>query len=256
RIFTPKREMPFAGHPTVGTAVLLAHDRHPAEEGGEERDAVVILEEQVGPVRCGVILRKGAGHAVFDVPILPEKAGEPAPDETIAAALGLLPSEIGFENHRPSVYGAGNAFTFVPLRNLEVIGRAAAQPALWGEAFEARGTTGVFLYTRETMAVARQFHARMFAPGAGIGEDPATGSAVAAFAGIVHLFDASPNGNHHFVVEQGFEMGRPSLIALEMDIEGAALNAVRIGGDAVIVERGTLEADGAGGMRPRPDGTS
>jgi trans-2,3-dihydro-3-hydroxyanthranilate isomerase len=86
----------------------------------------------------------------------------------------------------------------------------------------------------------RQFHARMFAPTLGIAEDPATGSAAAAFAGVVRRFDRLPSGSHRLVIEQGFEMRRPSLITLEIDIEAGEIVAARIGGDAVIIAEGTL----------------
>jgi trans-2,3-dihydro-3-hydroxyanthranilate isomerase len=80
----------------------------------------------------------------------------------------------------------------------------------------------------------------MFAPALGIGEDPATGSAVAAFAGVVRRFDGPTSGSHRYVIEQGFEMGRPSLMMLEIDIEAGEIVAARVGGDAVVIAEGTL----------------
>ena len=88
----------------------------------------------------------------------------------------------------------------------------------------------------------RHFHARMFAPTAGIFEDPATGSGVAALTGAIMRFDEPISGSHEFVVEQGFEMGRPSLINLELDVSAGRINGARIGGDAVVVARGTFSA--------------
>jgi trans-2,3-dihydro-3-hydroxyanthranilate isomerase len=241
RIFTPRKELPFAGHPTVGTAVYLAADR--LENGAGLAESVVILEEKVGPVRCGVFLRATsgvrAGHAIFDLPKLPEAIPHVLDREAIAAALGLVPSEIGFENHEPSTWTAGVPYAFVPVRDLAAIGRAAAQPAAWAAAFSG-DAAAAFLYTRSTVAVGHQFHGRMYAPTFGIAEDPATGSAVAAFAGVIDRFDAHPAGSHRFVIEQGFEMGRPSLIALEIDVEAGGVAAARIGGDAVVVAEGTL----------------
>lgn len=238
RIFTPGSELPFAGHPTVGAAVLLARELVRKDPGRE--DAVLILEEEVGPIRCGVVVRSdAAGHAIFDAPRAPAKAGEPGPKDAVAAALGLGPAEIGFENHRPSVFSAGNAFTFVPVRDLEVIGRARANTAIWSQGF-SRDVLGAFLYCRETTASGRHFHARLFAPLQGIIEDPATGSAAAAFPGVILAFDEPPAGSHHYILEQGFEMGRPSLIGLEVDIDGVVVVATRIGGDAVVVAEGML----------------
>lgn len=230
RIFTPRQELPFAGHPTVGTAVAIA-----VERGGA--DTIVILEERLAAIRCGVTFRDGIGTARFDAPVLP-KLGEVASVDAIATALGLLPSEVGFENHVPTCYDAGAAVVFVPVRNLDVIARAAPQLANWAPAF---GQHPAYLYTRETESVARQFHARMFAPLFGIAEDPATGAAAVALSGALHRFDAHPDGTHGIIIEQGFEMGRPSLLHLEIDIEGGALAGIKLGGDAVIVARGTLD---------------
>lgn len=238
RIFTPRRELPFAGHPTVGTAVLLGLDR--LKSGAGLAESVVILEERVGPVRCGVSVSGRDGHAIFDVPKVPEHLQPAGDPEAIAAALGLLPQEIGFENHEPSVFTAGLPFTFVPVRDLDTIGKAAPTVDKWRAAFSSKAE-GAFVYTRSTVGVGRQFHGRMFAPTAGIAEDPATGSAVAAFGGVIKRFDAHPAGSHRFIVEQGFEMGRPSLITLEIDIEGSAIVAERIGGHAVVVAEGTLQ---------------
>ena len=234
RIFTPAQELPFAGHPTVGTAVCLARERH---TGSGPHDAVVVIEEKVGAVRCGVKLDGAAGFAEFDCPKLPEVAGAAGPKEFAAAALGIAPAEIGFENHVPSVWSAGVLYQFVPVRNMAVLAKAAAHPNAWGPAF---GRDAAFLYTRETEGHDHSFRARMFAPEAGIIEDPATGSAVAAFAGVVKEFDALPDGDHAAIIEQGFEMRRPSLLRLEMTIEGGRLGAVRIGGHAVEVMDGTL----------------
>jgi trans-2,3-dihydro-3-hydroxyanthranilate isomerase len=238
RIFTPAAEMPFAGHPTVGTASLLAQLRMRSTDEGSE--ALVVLEEQIGAVRVGVRMRPGsAPFAEFDAPKLPEELASPPPVDRLAAAIGLIPAEIGFENHRPTRYSAGNAFTFVPVASLEAIAKAQVSSGHWDAAFGK--ATGAFLYCRQTVHTTSAFHARMFAPQHGIAEDPATGSAAAAFAGIVHRFDELPDGAHKRTIEQGFEMGRPSLIGLAVNIEAGKLTAVRIGGHVVRVAAGSIE---------------
>jgi trans-2,3-dihydro-3-hydroxyanthranilate isomerase len=234
RIFTPAQELPFAGHPTVGAAVCLARERFAGASG---QDAVIVLEEAVGPVRCAVRLTEPGGFAEFDCPRLPEIAGATGSRESIAGALGVAPAEIGFENHVPTFWTAGVPYYLVPVRNMKVLAKAGPSRNGWAAAF---GREAAFLYTRETEGHGHSFRARMFAPEIGISEDPATGSAVAAFAGAVHDFDALPDGSHAKVVEQGFEMGRPSLIRLEMTVAGGKLDVVRIGGNAVAVAEGTL----------------
>jgi len=239
RIFTPARELPFAGHPTVGTAILLAHDRFDA--AGGEHEAVVVLEEQVGPVRCGVVLKPGeAGYAEFDVPRPPQPLSAPIERDAVAAALGLLPREVGFENHVPSGFEAGVPFVFVPVSNLDVIARAKPVPEVWGQAFGGERPGAAFVYCRDTVRHDAAFHARMFAPDMGIAEDPATGAAAAAFAGVVHRFDAPTDGRHELPIEQGVEMGRPSLIRMELEVATGAIHAVRIGGAAVKLAEGSL----------------
>lgn len=241
RIFTPSRELPFAGHPTVGAAIFLAMEKL-GEVTGEE-DAIIVLEENVGPIRVGVRLRPGeAPFAEFDVPRLPSEECEPVGSrEAIAAALDLEPADIGFENHVPTVYSAGNPFTFVPVRNLDVIGRARIARPNWEAGFGNGPASSAFLYTRGTVNHEAAFHGRLFAPSLGIDEDPATGSAVAAFAGIVLRFDEPRDGLHTGIIEQGYEMGRPSEMRLEMDVKGGALDGVRLGGHAVPVMRGEVE---------------
>ena len=236
RIFTPSTELPFAGHPTVGAAVLLA--RLDLGEGEGERDGLVVLEEGVGAVRCGVRLKPGMDFAEFDVPRRPEEhPGVPA-RERLASAVGLVPSDIGFGNHRPTAFDAGVGFVFLPVRDAEALGRARPMRVFWDETFSQAPAAQVFLYTPGEDDVS--FQARMFAPGLGVSEDPATGSAAAAFAGVLAKFEALPDGLHRVVLAQGREMGRPSRIGLELDLEGGAVAACRVGGHAVIVAEGAL----------------
>lgn len=240
RIFTPAAEIPFAGHPTVGTAALLAELRNPAVSG--EQDAIIVLEEKIGAVRVGVKLRSGsAALAEFDAPRLPEEEGKSPSQDHLASALGLIPSEIGFENHRPTRYTAGNAFIFVPVATLEAIAKAHVSSAHWATIFTGENMVGAFLYTRQVVHNTSGFHARMFAPHHGVAEDPATGSAAAAFAGVIHRFDEPTEGVHRRIIEQGFEMGRPSLITVSLTVAQGRLCAVRIAGHAVRVSEGTIE---------------
>lgn len=242
RIFTPRSEIPFAGHPTVGTATLLAELNANAPAHNGEKDALVILEQAIGTVRVGARVRAGtAAYAEFDAPKLPAEAGVLPPDDVLAAGLGLSPNEVGLENHRPVCYAAGNTFAFVPVVSLEAIRRARVNGGHWEKAFEQQGVSGVYLYTRQCEHMSSAFHVRMFAPQMGIPEDPATGSAAVGLAGIVHQFDGLPDGTHKRIVEQGYEMGRPSQIALTLVVTGGKLTTVRIGGSAVRVSEGMIE---------------
>lgn len=241
RIFTPAAELPFAGHPTVGTAILLADVK--GKLSGGQQDAIVVLEEQIGLVRIGIRRRAGqADYGEFDVPKLPERLSFAPDADAIASALALSASEIGFENHRPSGYSAGVPYIFVPVANLEAISRPRIMSAYWEAAFA--GPDGQiadpYIYCRQTVRHDAHFHARMFAPTHGIAEDPATGSAAASFAGVIHEFDQPTNGTHRYLIEQGFEMGRASNISLEVEIANGAMHAARIGGHAVVVMSGRI----------------
>jgi trans-2,3-dihydro-3-hydroxyanthranilate isomerase len=236
RIFTPAREMPFAGHPTVGTAVLLAHLRAPQLLRGE--DLRVVLEEKVGDVVCVARHRRGqAMAAYFHLPRLPERLGEAPSKASLASDLGLEVEDIGFDRHEPSLFGAGTSNLFVPLRSLAAMARAKPDRKAWG----ANGGPCLYLYTRETTRADSAFHARMFAAGWGVYEDPATGSAVAAFAGAVMAFEPPADGEHMIGIEQGVEMGRPSFISLGLEVRDGALSGATIGGSAVIVATGAID---------------
>jgi trans-2,3-dihydro-3-hydroxyanthranilate isomerase len=237
RIFTPRGELPFAGHPTIGTASLLAELHTPAVNG--ERDAIIVLEEQIGTVRVGVRLRASqAAYAEFDAPRLPEEVPGVLDKDAIASALGIIPSAIGFENHRPTRFSAGLPFTFVPVSDTDTLEDIDISHRDWSEAF---ADNAAYVYCRQTRHAAAHFHARMFDPGHGIAEDPATGSAAAALAGVVHRFDRLTDGLHRRIIEQGYEMGRPSSITLSLDIVKGQLGTVRIGGASVRVGEGSLE---------------
>jgi trans-2,3-dihydro-3-hydroxyanthranilate isomerase len=237
KIFTPRSELPFAGHPTVGTAVLLATLDHDGASG----DYLFGLEETIGVVSCAVTLERGqAGFARFGLPRLPAETADAPSRDKVAEALGLAPADIGFENHHPTVFSAGVPYTLVPVRDLRAIGRVAIDSAGFARTFGGGVLGSAFLYTRQTLGEDAAFHSRMFAPGDGIPEDPATGSAVAALAGALMKFDELAAGEQRLIVEQGFEMGRPSLIELGLTVEGVSLVSASIGGSAVIVSEGVL----------------
>jgi trans-2,3-dihydro-3-hydroxyanthranilate isomerase len=241
RIFTPGKELPFAGHPTVGTAVALAERDHGADV--DELDLVCVIEETVGPVRCAVRLRKGeAGFAEFDLPRRPARTELQLDRARIADALSVKLTDLGFENHVESLWSAGVPFLMIPLRNLAAVQGLQFDPALWEHAapFADGSLASAYVYTRGGVHHQAKFHARMFSPEMGIAEDPATGAAVAALSGAIHHFDALPDGHHPIMIEQGVEMGRPSLIHLHLDIRDDQILRARIGGQAVRIAEGEL----------------
>ena len=230
RIFTPAQELPFAGHPTVGTAILLALE-DPAR--GDAR--AFGLEERIGIVPCVVeTLSDGSGgRARFKLPALPDYLGPGPEPAVLAALLGLEPGAIGTGRHVPSRHGVGPSFTFVPVASVAALD--AARSAQGPEAQD-----GLYLYAPDPEGAGRSWRVRMFAPHLGVPEDPATGSAAAAFAGVLMQFEALGDGTHDVAIRQGDAMGRPSAIDLQLTLAAGALRSVEIGGSAVVVSDGRL----------------
>lgn len=237
RIFTPRNELPFAGHPTVGGSIAVALEENIDSLG----QGIVVLEEKVGPVRCAVRFDGEQPYAEFDLPVTAHRIEGPENKEAIAAALSLDVHEVGFENHLVSNFDGGLPYTLVPVKDLAAVQKAKPVLSIWNEGFGVHEHNSAFVYCRETIGHDNHFHARMFAPDAGIPEDPATGSAVASLAGAIAEFDDLPDGMHTSRVEQGFEMGRPSLITLEIEVAGGEFTGGRIGGNAVFFSRGHIE---------------
>lgn len=234
RIFTPTRELPFAGHPTLGAAILLA--LHDAKSGLTDATAFG-LEETIGTVACVVEAGEGRGRGRFKLPILPQYDGE-GPDATLLAQMiGLETQDIGFGRHVPSRHTAGPAFLFVPVNTRAKLDAARVDLAAFST---LDPQTALYLYAVDPEGLGLRFQTRMFAPHLGVMEDPATGSAAAAFAGVMMEFEPLGDGEHDVLIRQGVAMGRPSEIALQLVIESGALQSVEIGGSAVVMSEGTL----------------
>ena len=242
RIFTPGGEVPFAGHPTVGTAhVLTAIGRLPLT-GAETR---LVLGEGVGPVP--VLVRAEAGRPVFaqlSVAQLPTEAPPAADAATIADLLSLDPDDLLGGDWAPSVVSCGLPFLLVGVRSSDAVRRARVRVERWERAL--RGAVGSEPMVFALDAVDADggppcdVHARVFVPGLSVPEDPATGSACAALGGF--LARRTPrDGTVRWTVAQGLEMGRPSRLEVEADKAGGAITAVRVGGRSVLVCEGTIE---------------
>jgi trans-2,3-dihydro-3-hydroxyanthranilate isomerase len=237
RIFCPDYEMPFAGHPTVGSAVALWRER------GDGDGAVLVLEENIGPVRCTVTGDEASAFAEFVVPRLASTIDAAPAEAEIAAALGLDPSEIGLAGHAVGAWTAGVPYVTVPVKGLAAIRRIGFDPHRWRPVApdQAGGQkASAYVYCRETEGPDCSYHARMFTPAGNGWEDPATGSAAAAFVGAFVACERPADGSHDVWIEQGIEMGRPSRIRLQVDVENGRATAARIGGEAVIVGRGEI----------------
>lgn len=232
RIFTPIEELPFAGHPTVGTACLLAElGIAPA---GEEIDFV--LDEGIGPVAVRV-RRSGAAPTYAELSVAQAPSfGSGAPDaEAIAHILGLAPADIGYAQEGPRQVSCGLPFLLVPLRAPELLAGIEVDFLRLAALLKYCDAHSVYVYAR---GYEQEIRARMFSPG--IGEDPATGSGVAALAARLADESDRTDGTLSWTVHQGLEMGRPSRLDIRANKSGGRIAAVRVGGHAVRVMQGRI----------------
>jgi trans-2,3-dihydro-3-hydroxyanthranilate isomerase len=242
RIFTPSRELPFAGHPTIGAAYALLEEGLAGVTGSSGR---FLLEEEVGLVPIDV--RRESSGAWF-VQLTAAKNPEAGPDAPPAAQLAKLLSlpeqDILHDADFPQIYSCGVPYLFVPLRNRKALSQVVIDPATCHRLESSLGAFQAYLFSYDPEREDSDIRARMFVREIGIVEDPATGSAAAALAGYLAKRSWHRDGTLQWTIEQGFEMGRPSLLYLEADIANSAVTAVRVGGTAVRMSEGQLASFG------------
>jgi len=239
RIWTPGGEVPFAGHPTVGTAHVLAEIGEIPLEGEQTS---IVFEEEVGLVP--VKIRASGGKPVFaqlSVAKLPE-VGPPVPTrETLASMLSLEPKDLLGGHFSPQSVSCGLPFVFVALKERDAVKRSRIRMDQWERTLGNNAWASmIMVFSRDPEREGSDIRARMYAPGISVPEDPATGSACAALGGYLAARDPRPDGTLRWVVEQGFEMGRPSIIEVEVDKAAASITAVRVGGASVTMSEGTI----------------
>jgi trans-2,3-dihydro-3-hydroxyanthranilate isomerase len=239
RIFTPAGELPFAGHPTIGTAHALAALGHIPLTGDNTR---IVFEEGVGPVPVSIRSRGSVPvFAELSVAKLPE-TGEPPPSRSaLADLLSIEVADLTGGTWSPQSVSTGVPFLFIPVRDRNVLKRVRVKPDRWDAILKASWAPEVFVFSRDPEREGSHIRARMFAPGMGIGEDAATGSAATALGGYLAARDSAKDGTLRWVVEQGFEMGRPSILEVEADKVDGKITAIRVGGASVMVSRGEME---------------
>lgn len=232
RIFTPGNELPFAGHPTVGTAITLGVIGAIPIHGDKTK---IILEEGVGPVPVTIRSRNGVPEFAQLTAAKPPEFNDRVPSAAeLASLLTISREELDVATFPLRYVSVGFPFLFVAVKGRTVIERVRINIPI----MEKIGLKEVFVFTDDTLDTQFHFHARMFAPLLGIPEDPATGSAAAAFAGYLADRDPQRDGVLKWSIEQGFEMGRPSLMYIEAEKKDGKITAVRVGGNAVMMMEG------------------
>ncbi len=247
RIFTPGRELPFAGHPNVGTAFVLA-----TEHVGPLPESL-LLEEAAGLVPVRLLRDEGrVVGAELTAPAPFRQEPSPASPDAIAACLSLRPDDLRTDRHAPVVVSVGLAFLAVELASRRALAAARAQPGL-GPLLVAAGVGGLYLYTGDRTAegAGTDLQARMFAPHDGIPEDPATGSATAAVGALQAALLPAADASLSLVVGQGVDMGRPSRLEVRAEKRGGVVATAHVGGRCVSVMTGSLRDPGEGARHAR-----
>jgi trans-2,3-dihydro-3-hydroxyanthranilate isomerase len=239
RIFFPGGEMPFAGHPTVGMAVLLAELRNGTDKDFE---ADIALELKAGLTPVRVTRRNGFTSARLVAPKLPFLSHGDVPDgDAVAKALHISIDDIGFERHELALTRGAIGFLCVPVKSRDVLARVKIIEPHWSAIVSGtHDLDAAYVYARGGDAPETNFRARMFAPTGGIAEDPATGSATVQMAAQLLAAERLGDGRHTWLFEQGYEMGRPSDLMLEADVVGGRLSKIWLAGEAVRVSEGEL----------------
>jgi trans-2,3-dihydro-3-hydroxyanthranilate isomerase len=238
RIFTPAQELPMADHPTVGTAFVLAREKRFPLQGEAAR---VVFEEGVGPIPVELQLKGGDADLVTMKQPLP-RFGPEFPDRAALAETLSLSADDLAPSLPCQVVSCGVPYLLVPLESLDAVRRARVRLDLWERSLKAFEASSLLVFSRETEQAVAAVHSRMFAPGFGIMEDPATGSAAGPLGCylVVHgLVEAAPRAE--MVSEQGYEMGRPSRLHIAVEQEGGSISSVQVGGRCVYMGGGRFD---------------
>jgi trans-2,3-dihydro-3-hydroxyanthranilate isomerase len=252
RIFTPASEIPFAGHPNVGTAFVLAT----AGEFGEIKSPhhTVVFEEDAGLVSVTIHAQQGKIMSCELAAPQPLSLGKTVGTKLVASAVSLSPDDIVTDTHAPQICSVGLPFVFTELRDRAALERARINMSGFETLRDLEINPQLYLYTRVSeseFATASlrpdgdvfDIRARMFAPLSGVPEDPATGSANCTLGGLLATHRDEPNGMFSWRIAQGVEMGRPSTLIARAEKEAGVVTGTWIGGAAVLVSEGTIYLD-------------
>ena len=238
RIFTPRYEMPFAGHPNVGTAYALA--RAGTSYGRPVPQDRVLFEEKAGLVPVTLLRDAGAISGARLASPQSLSIGTEISIDLVASACSLSQDDILTVHHRPCIASCGAAFILAELKSRDALGRAAARTDVFMQQVGKQPAVSILLYTQVNEAEI-DIRARMFAPHHGIPEDPATGSANVALIGLLAKLRPETDLQLHKTIAQGVEMGRPSLLRAEAEKTNGVVTATSIGGQCVHVMSGSID---------------
>lgn len=233
RIFTPKAEMPFAGHPNVGTAFVLARL-------GRVTGEKLVFEEKAGLVPMDIRREGGVVVATRLAAPVPLTFGEEITPDLVAAACSLKPDDLKLDVHAPRVASCGAPLLFVELKSREALRSAAPRAEIFARELPRERIVGIHLYVQAKDG-AIDVHTRMFAPEHGIPEDPATGAANVALIGVLAHHRPEVDITLSKTIGQGFDMGRPSILEASAEKKAGKVVATYIGGRCVPVMTGEID---------------
>lgn len=240
RIFTPQREVPFAGHPNVGTAFALTAMGDVSVESGADSQTLR-FEEKAGLVAVQVFFQEGRPlRTELTAPQVPQ-IGEALDVTAVAQAFSLNPENIVSANHAPCNVSVGLPFLCIELDSLQALAESRTVIDRAEQLCQQGAADAFLLYTHASDDATVDIRARMYAPFHGVGEDPATGSAAGALAGLLATLDENTDATLQWRIAQGVEMGRPSLLETTVLKENGQISAVRVGGSSVLVSEGSIE---------------
>jgi len=240
RIFTPTTELPFAGHPTLGTAFVLALLGEFTPGQGEVRD--IMFEEGAGRVPVRLRWKDGSPRSVeLTAPQAFRQTAEDLEASALAECLGLEEGDLLIGNGEPALISCGLAFLLVRIGSLAAIQRARLHLDAWQRHLKGREAARMlYLYCNQAEGEGVDAHVRLFAPAEGVAEDPATGSAATALGGYLAVHRPERSGSFRWSLEQGLEIARPSRLEIAADKRDGVVTAVRCRGACAAVSQGTI----------------
>jgi trans-2,3-dihydro-3-hydroxyanthranilate isomerase len=238
RIFTPSFEMPFAGHPNVGTAFVLGTR---GDFGRIQSQTTVTFEEIAGLVAVKILASDDSITSCELTAPQTLTIGEPVSVDIVSRALSLKPADIETATHLPQIASVGAPFNMVELKDRAALERAKANPSGFESLIEAGFRPSLYFYTKSNDDF--DLRARMFAMHGGLVEDPATGSASCVVAGLLAHYDERQDGRFQWRIAQGVEMGRPSTIQAKAEKQNGDVISTGVGGSCVMISEGYIEVD-------------
>jgi trans-2,3-dihydro-3-hydroxyanthranilate isomerase len=240
RIFSPKKEVDFAGHPIIATAYVLGLCGDLLLKDGI---TPIVLEQNIGPIDVNISVADGKPTFVQFARTVVSIVDRFAPtDEELSSFLGIKQTELDHKKYSPRLVSCGFPYLIVPVWNYDTVRQAKFNSAAWSQSIAPQtAAQEILLFAPKTPFVDSDFNARLLGPHIGIYDDPPIGSAMPAFASYLCSFEHTRKGTHVFAVDRGDANSRRSVINLEMDNKGHEQLPLRVGGEAVLFAQGTID---------------